>query len=340
MQLLKSLQAPIEPDRRFCVAPMMDWTDRHCRYLLRLIFPDALLYTEMVTADAIRHGDRDRLLGFSSFERPLALQVGGNDPANMAAAAEYGQRYGYDEININVGCPSDRVQSGAFGACLMAAQETVAKCVKAMRAAVNIPITVKTRIGIDAHDNYDFLKKFVDIIAAAGCATFIVHARKAWLQGLSPKENREIPPLQYERVYALKRDFPNLNIILNGGVTSVDAIRLHLNHVDGVMVGRQAYENPFALVEIRQSIFARPDLPSREQVVHDYMEYIERQLQQGVFLKHMTRHMLGLYQGMAGARAWRRHLSEYACRPGAGLEVVETALQQVMAPKFISKEQI
>jgi tRNA-dihydrouridine synthase A len=315
-------------DRRFCIAPMLDWTDRHCRYLLRLMFSRALLYTEMVTAAAVRHGDRDRLLAFSEFERPVALQLGGSDAATMAFAAEQGQRYGYDEININVGCPSDRVQSGMFGACLMKSPATVAASVSAMRSAVDIPVTVKTRIGVDEHDDYDFLRRFVETVAAAGCRTFIIHARKAWLRGLSPKENREIPPLQYERVYRLKEDFPGLEIILNGGINSADDVAGHLKKVDGVMIGRCAYQDPYALADVPHLLFDA-FLPSRDEVVYRYIEYIERQLELGVYLKHMTRHMLGLYQGLPGARAWRRYLSEHACRAGAGIDVVRTALKHV-----------
>lgn len=310
---------------------MLDWTDRHCRYLLRLVFPRALLYTEMVTAAAVRHGDRDRLLAFSEFEHPVALQLGGSDPVEMAFAAEQGQRYGYDEININVGCPSDRVQSGMFGACLMRSPEVVAAAVSAMKAAVDIPVTVKTRIGVDQQDQYEFLKHFVETVAAAGCGVFIIHARKAWLQGLSPKENREIPPLQYERVYRLKADFPGLKIILNGGINSSSDVMSHLKKVDGVMVGRCAYQDPYALAEVPGLLSGEGVLPSRDEVVYRYMEYIERQLEQGVYLKHMTRHMLGLYQGLAGARAWRRYLSEHACRAGAGVDVVRSALERVAA---------
>lgn len=318
-----------EIDRKFCIAPMLDWTDRHCRYLLRLIFERGLLYTEMVTASAIRHGDRDRLLSFNGFERPLALQLGGSDPADMAFAAEQGQKYGYDEININVGCPSDRVQSGMFGACLMTAPAIVAAAVAAMRSAIDIPVTVKTRIGVDQHDSYEFLKCFVETVAAAGCEVFIIHARKAWLQGLSPKENREIPPLQYERAYRLKEDFPGLKIILNGGINSSSDMLGPLARVDGIMVGRCAYQNPYALSDVQQLLFSGGPLPAREEVVYRYMQYIEQQLEQGVYLKHMTRHMLGLYQGLPGARAWRRHLSQHSCIPGAGIEVVRAALEYV-----------
>jgi tRNA-dihydrouridine synthase A len=318
-------------NRRFCIAPMMDWTDRHCRYLLRLIFTQGLLYTEMVTAAAVKHGNRDRLLSFNVFERPLALQLGGADPSDMAFAAEQGRAYGYDEININAGCPSDRVQSGRFGACLMMEPATVAAAVAAMKSVVDIPVTVKTRIGVDKYDDYDFLKRFVETVAAAGCGVFIIHARKAWLSGLSPKENREIPPLQYERVYRLKEDFPDLKIVLNGGINSSADVMRHLNRVDGIMVGRCAYQDPYALLDIQQLLFGGDTLPAREEVVNRYIPYIEQQLQQGVYLKHITRHMLGLYQGLPGARAWRRCLSEHACKLGAGIDVVKRALEHASA---------
>jgi tRNA-dihydrouridine synthase A len=310
---------------------MMDWTDRHCRYLLRLIFAKGLLYTEMVTSAAVRHGDRDRLLSFNGFEHPVALQLGGSDPDDMAFAAEQGQQYGYDEVNINVGCPSDRVRSGMFGVCLMMSPAIVAASVAAMRSSVDIPVTVKTRIGVDEHDDYAFLKHFIETVAAAGCKVFIIHARKAWLQGLSPKENREIPPLQYERAYRLKEDFPDLQIILNGGINRADDVISHLNRVDGIMVGRCAYQDPYALSDIQRFLFAGDSLPARESVVCHYMQYIEQQLEQGVDLKHMTRHMLGLYQGLPGARTWRRYLSENAYMSGAGVDVVRTALEHVSA---------
>lgn len=310
---------------------MLDWTDRHCRYLLRLIFPRALLYTEMVTAAAVRHGNQDRLLAFSESEHPVALQLGGAEPEDMAFAAEVGQEYGYDEININVGCPSDRVQSGMFGACLMLQPHVVAASVSAIREAIDIPVTVKTRIGVDHRDDYDFLKEFVERVAAAGCGVFIIHARTAWLQGLSPKENREIPPLHYERVYRLKEDFPGLKIILNGGINnSLDAIN-QLNKVDGVMVGRCAYQDPYVLAGLYGSVSGKAFLPSREEVVYRYLQYVEQQLERGVYLKHMTRHMMGLYQGLPGARAWRRCLSENSCTPGAGVEVIKAALECVSA---------
>lgn len=322
-----------EPDRRLSVAPMMDWTDRHFRYLLRIGAPHTLLYTEMVTAAALIHGDADRLLAFHAAEHPLALQLGGSDPAALAQAARLGEAAGYDEVNLNVGCPSDRVQSGRFGACLMAEPALVADCVAAMRAAVGLPVTVKCRIGIDDQDAEEDLRHFVETVAAAGCSSFIVHARKAWLQGLNPKQNREIPPLDYDRVYRLKRDYSELEIVINGGVSRLDAVRTHLDRVDGVMIGREAYANPYAIVRWDAALFAdgSPSMTPHD-MVRAYLPYVERELSAGTRLAAMTRHMLNLFQAVPGARAWRRHLSEHACRPGAGIEVIETALARVPEP--------
>ena len=311
---------------------MMDWTDRHCRYFLRLLSPNARLYTEMITAAALVHGDADKLLAFDRAEHPVALQLGGSDPAMMAAAAQKGANAGYDEININVGCPSDRVQNGAFGACLMSRPERVADCVWAMRSAVDVPVTVKTRIGIDDQDSEAFLRRFVETVAAAGCDTFVVHARKAVLQGLSPKENRTVPPLNYPRVYALKRDYPGLTIVLNGGITTADECVAHLRHVDGVMIGRQAYQNPWFLTELERIVLQNEStVAARDEVVAAMLPYIERELAAGAQLKHITRHMLGLYAGKPGARAWRRYLSENAHRPGADAETVRAALAKLPA---------
>jgi tRNA-dihydrouridine synthase A len=314
---------------KLAVAPMMDWTDRHCRYFLRLLSPSAKLYTEMVTAAALKFGDASRLLEFNEEEHPVVLQVGGSDPRTMAHAARLGADRGYDEININVGCPSDRVQSGQFGACLMAHPEKVASCIAAMQSEVDIPVTVKTRIGIDDKDRYDFLRHFVETTAAAGCEDFVVHARIAVLQGLSPKENRSVPPLNYDRVYQLKRDYPRLNITINGGVTSAAQVRQHLQHVDGVMIGREAYQNPWFLVELEDQ-FGRgasctPE--SRSQVVQEMLPYVERELEAGAELKHITRHMLGILAGQPGARSWRRYLSEHSHRSGAGIEVLQAAIE-------------
>ncbi len=313
------------------IAPMMDWTDRHCRFFLRLLSPSVRLYTEMVTAAALVHGDAEKLLQFDAAEHPVALQLGGSDPGMMADAAVLGAKAGYDEININVGCPSDRVQSGAFGACLMSCPEIVANCVRAMQSVVDVPVTIKTRIGIDDFDSYEFLRDFICANAEAGCDTFMVHARKAILAGLSPKENRSVPSLDYERVYKLKREFPDLAIILNGGITSIDECRSHLEHVDGVMIGRQAYHNPWFLTELEQAFgtVAGYAVPERHEVVQRMTPYIEREIAAGVELKHITRHLLGLFAGQPGARAWRRYLSENAHLPGAGIEVLHAALARL-----------
>jgi tRNA-dihydrouridine synthase A len=317
-------------DKIFAVAPMMDWTDRHCRYFHRLLSPHALLYTEMVTAAAVLHGDRARLVGFDSVEHPVALQLGGAEPRELAAAARIGADLGYDEINLNVGCPSDRVQSGRFGACLMREPALVADCVASMRAAVAgsdryVPVTVKCRLGVDEQDEYADLARFVETVRTSGSTVFIVHARKAWLEGLSPKENREIPPLNYERVYELKRAFPELTIVVNGGIASVEEVRAHLCHVDGVMLGRTAYHEPYRLAEIEHALRGTP-LPDRDDVLARFRPYIEAHLARGDRLQHISRHLLGLYQGLPGARAYRRHLSERAHRTDAGYEIVEQAI--------------
>ncbi len=318
----------LNPHTAISIAPMMDWTDRHCRYFLRLLSPSALLYTEMVTAQAVRHGDRERLLGFDPAEHPVALQLGGSEPEVLAEAARAGADYGYDEINLNVGCPSDRVQSGRFGACLMAEPALVRDCVAAMRAVVDLPVTVKSRIGIDEHEDYGFLRDFVGTVAESGCDTFVVHARKAILQGLSPKENREVPPLRYEFVYRLKQEFPHLTVVLNGGVRDLEAVRAHLAQVDGVMIGREAYHNPYFLAQLEEALNgAEP--PPREEIMARFTDYMAGQLNRGVRLSAMTRHVLGLYLGRPGARRWRRQLAEGACRPGAGLEVVRAAMESL-----------
>lgn len=308
---------------------MMDWTDRHCRYLLRLVTQRALLYTEMVTTGALLHGDRQRFLGHDDAEHPLALQLGGSNPAELAECANIGADYGYDEVNLNVGCPSDRVQSGRFGACLMAEPELVADCVAAMNAAVSVPVTVKTRIGIDDRDSFDELAHFIGCVQAAGCKTFIIHARKAYLQGLSPKENRTVPPLNYDFAYRIKQMFPELVIILNGGIERLDEVETHLQRVDGVMLGRAAYHNPYVLAQADRQIFkdSHP-IPDRDDIVLGMIPYIERELKQGTLLKHISRHMLGLYQGTPGARHWRRYLSENAPRSAAGTEVILEALDR------------
>jgi tRNA-dihydrouridine synthase A len=311
---------------RVSVAPMMDWTDRHCRHFLRLLAPRTRLYTEMVVANAIVRGDRAKLLDFDASEHPVALQLGGSDAALLAEAAAIGAEWGYDEINLNVGCPSDRVQNATFGACLMARPDLVARGVEAMRAAVRVPVTVKCRIGIDDHDSYEFLRGFVDEVAAAGCTTFVVHARIAILQGLSPRQNRDVPPLRYPDVYRLKAERPDLTIAINGGVRTAAESVEHWRHCDGVMLGREAYHNPYALAAVERA--AWPDserLPTPDEIVDRLKPYVAAQLAAGQRLHSITRHVLGLYAGRPGARAWRRVLSEFAPRPDAGLEVLDRA---------------
>ena len=313
-------------DHRFCIAPMMDWTDRHERYLLRLISRRARLYTEMVTTGALIHGDQERFLGYADAEHPLGLQLGGSDPGDMARCAHRGEAAGFDEININVGCPSDRVQAGRFGACLMLEPDLVASCFSAMQAAVSIPVTVKCRLGVDEMDHVNDLFRFVDTVADAGCKVFIIHARKAWLSGLSPRENREIPPLQYHRVYALKERYPEFTIVINGGITRIDQAAAHLGQVDGVMVGREAYQNPWSLAEVDQMLFDdTPTHQSRLDVLEAYKTYMRGELENGVPLKRLARHLLGLFQGQPGARTWRRALSDSAFRSGADLTAIEAA---------------
>ncbi len=311
---------------RVCVAPMMDWTDRHCRYFMRLLSPDVFLYTEMVTASALHFGDADSLLRYDDSEHPIAVQLGGNDPVLMAEAAERAAAAGYDEVNINVGCPSDRVQSGQFGACLMAQPDVVAECYSAMQSNVDIPVTVKTRIGIDDHDSDEFLVRFVHILSGAGCRKFVVHARIAILDGLSPKENRTVPPLNYERVYRLKDANPDLDIILNGGISEIGHVEEVLRHVDGVMIGRQAYHQPYLLAELEHHMNPKVPLPDRRDVIEQMLPYIKHELEQGERLGRITRHMVGLFAGMPGARAWRRYISEHAYADGAGTEVLREAL--------------
>ena len=319
----------MHPSSRLSVAPMLDWTDRHCRYFHRLLSQQTLLYTEMITTGAILHGKGD-FLEYNEQEHPLALQLGGSNPVDLAACAKLAGERGYDEINLNVGCPSDRVQNGRFGACLMAEPELVADCVSAMKEVTDIPITVKTRIGIDDQDSYEFLTKFVSTVSEkGGCEQFTIHARKAWLSGLSPKENREIPPLDYDRAYQIKKDFSDLVIAVNGGITTLEQTKGHL-HLDGVMIGREAYHSPFILAEVDQQIFGL-DTPikKRSQVVEEMYPYIERELSNGASLGHISRHMLGLFQSMPGARQWRRYISENAHKKGAGIEVVQTALAKI-----------
>ncbi|HEY3779371.1 MAG TPA: tRNA dihydrouridine(20/20a) synthase DusA [Rhizomicrobium sp.] len=310
---------------RFCIAPMMEWTDRHCRYLHRLLTRHALLYTEMVTAEAVIRGHRMRLLDFDPLEHPVAVQLGGAEPARLALAARIAEDFGYDEVNLNVGCPSDRVQSGRFGACLMREPMLVAECVAAMRQAVHVPVTVKCRLGVDEQDPEKSLRTLICACGDAGITTFLVHARKAWLSGLSPKENRDVPPLDYELVYRIKRENPELAIILNGGIETLNDAARHLHHVDGVMMGRAAYRSPAVLADVDARFFGgiRRD---PDDAAEDYLVYVERRLREGVPLHAMTRHMLGLFNGRPGARGFRRYLGEQSTRPAAGGDTLRAAL--------------
>jgi tRNA-dihydrouridine synthase A len=314
---------------RFCVAPMMDWTDRHCRALHRVLTKRAVLYSEMVTAPAVIHGDRKRLLGFDGCPGPVALQLGGSEPAQLAEAARIGEGFGYDEINLNVGCPSDRVQSGRFGACLMREPELVAGCMAAMIGAVRAPVTLKCRIGVDDQDPEESLFTLVDACAAAGVATVAVHARKAWLQGLSPKANRDVPPLDYGLVRRLKRERPALTVLLNGGLADLETAKAELPHVDGVMLGRAAYHTPDLLGRVDAELFGDGEVVTPEAAVEAYSPYVADQLARGTPLAAITRHMLGLFSGRPGARTWRRVLTTEAVRAGAGLEVIDQALEAV-----------
>jgi tRNA-dihydrouridine synthase A len=309
---------------------MLDWSDRHCRYFWRLLCRNALLYTEMVTTGALLHGAAERFLDYDPGENPVALQLGGSDPQALAACAKLAERWGYDEVNLNCGCPSDRVRNGAFGACLMARPALVADCIRAMQDACSIRVTVKHRIGIDDIDSYEAMANFVEIVAATGCDTFIVHARKAWLQGLSPKQNREIPPLRYDDVYRLKREFPELTIVINGGIDSLTQCEAHLLQVDGVMLGREAYHNPYLLATVDRDLFdADTPVPTRAQIAEQMLPYIEQHLRSGGTVHHVTRHMLGLYAGQPGGRQFRRYLSEHAARRGADTSTVRAALALV-----------
>ena len=307
----------------------MDWTDRHCRYFIRQLSPHARLYTEMVTAAALVHGNADKLLAFDAAEHPVALQLGGSDPKMMADASKIVADAGYDEININVGCPSDRVQNNMIGACLMAHPQLVAECLHKMQQEVSIPVTVKHRLGIDDMDSYEELHQFVATVKQSGCSTFIIHARKAILQGLSPKENRDIPPLKYDWVYQIKQAFPELEIIVNGGIKTLDESQQHLEFLDGVMVGREAYHNPYIMVEVDQLYGAATAKLSRKDVIEKFYPYVEEQLQQGVYLGHITRHVLGLFHGQRGGRQFRRYISENAHKPGADIDVLKQAVALV-----------
>jgi tRNA-dihydrouridine synthase A len=318
-------------NRTFCLAPMMEWSDKHCRMFWRQFTRHAVLYTEMVTTGAIIHAGPERFLTFNTDEQPLALQLGGSNPEDLARCAKIAEDWGYDEVNINCGCPSDRVQSGMFGACLMAEPQLVADCIEAMQQSCSLPITVKHRTGIDDMESYDDMLRFVEPIKNVGCKTFIVHARNAWLQGLSPKQNREVPPLKYDMAYQLKRDFPELEIIINGGINNLEQCAEHLAFVDGVMVGRAGYQNPSILAEVDQQFYdSNAMVKSRDQALLDFIPYIEEQLTQGVHLNHITRHILGLFQGVAGAKLFRRHISENAHLKGAGINVIHQARELML----------
>lgn len=317
-------------DHRLSVAPMMDWTDRHCRFFHRLLTRRTRLYTEMLTTGAVIHGDRERLLGFSAAEHPVALQLGGSTPKDLAVAAKIGEDFGHDEINLNVGCPSDRVQEGRFGACLMAEPQLVGDCVAAMRDAVRIPVTVKCRLGVDDQDTEAALNDIANAVFAAGTPVLVVHARKAWLKGLSPKENRDVPPLDYVRVYRLKAAHPEKIIVINGGIGSLDEAKTHLSHVDGVMLGRAAYHDPWQLLAADPELFgAAAPFASMKDAIAALMPYIADELARGTRLHSVTRHLMGAFFGIPGARAFRRHLSDHAVRPGAGLDVLKDALALV-----------
>ena len=328
--LVKSIQVRSFNTWRFCTAPMMDWTDRHCRVFHRLMTRRGRLYTEMLTTGAILHGDRQRLLGFDACEHPVALQLGGSDPRDLAASAGIGEDFGYDEINLNVGCPSDRVKDGRFGACLMAEPELVAVCVAAMKRAVAVPVTVKCRIGIDDQDPEAALDALARAVVAAGADALIVHARKAWLNGLSPKENRDIPPLDYDRVYRLKAAMPDVPVIINGGIGSLEEARAHLAHVDGVMLGRAAYQEPWRLLNVDPELFGEvAPFATMKDVFEAMMPYIEHELGRGTRLHSITRHFVGAFHGVPGARAFRRHLAEHGVRAGAGVDVLRDAIAMV-----------
>ncbi len=320
----------INIDRRLSIAPMMDHTDKHFRYFMRLLSKHAVLYTEMITTGALIHGDRKRFLDFNEIEHPLAIQLGGNNTNDLAECAHIAESEGYDEVNLNIGCPSDRVQNGQFGACLMSNSKLVGDCVNKIQATVNIPVTVKTRIGIDNLDSYEFLNEFVKTVSEAGCDTFIIHARKAILNGLSPKENREIPPLCYEHVHKIKQESPTLNITINGGFTKLDQIKSHLQHVDGVMVGRAAYQNPFMLAEADNILFEDSSpISTREEILNEFKNYVDEQIKQGINIKSLTRHIIGLYQGQPGARKYRRMLSDAIPENKNNIQFLDNVIQYI-----------
>ena len=317
-------------NRRFTVAPMMDWTDRHCRYFHRILSRQAVLYTEMVTTGALIHAEADRFLRYNTQEQPVALQLGGSNPADLAQCTKMAEDYGYNEVNLNVGCPSDRVQNNMIGACLMAHPQLVAECLETMQAAVKIPVTVKHRLGIDDMDSYEELLSFVETVRGSGCNVFIIHARKAILQGLSPKENRDIPPLKYDWVYQIKQEFPDLEVHINGGIKTLEECRTHLQHVDGVMLGREAYQNPYLLADVDNELYNCPDEKiSRKGAALAMVPYIQEKLAEGVSLHHITRHMLGLFHAQRGGKQFRRFISENAHKPGASIDVLFEALERV-----------
>lgn len=312
---------------RLCVAPMMDWTDRHCRYFHRLLAPSALLYSEMVTTGAVLHGDRERLLGYNAEEHPVALQLGGSDPQDLAASSVVAQEWGYDEVNLNVGCPSDRVQRGRFGACLMKEPQLVRDCLAAMRDAVDVPVTIKTRLGVDDLYSYDYFRDFAGLLHEAGINILVAHARRAWLSGLSPKQNRDVPPLDHDWVYRLKRELPGLTVVINGGVDDIDGAQAHLEHVDGVMIGRAAYHDPWFLAQCEQAFVDGAAPATRASLIEPMSDYLARNVARGVPVKHITRHVLGLFQGQPGARTWRRYLSEHAHREDNNSGILRDALK-------------
>lgn len=319
-------------DRRLSIAPMMDHTDKHFRYFMRLLSKHAVLYTEMITTGALIHGDRDRFLAFNDVEHPLAIQLGGSNPEDLSECAIMSEQKGYDEVNLNIGCPSDRVQNGQFGACLMSNKNLVAECVNNIQNKVKIPVTIKTRIGIDDLDSYEFLYDFIKTTQAAGCNTFIIHARKAILSGLSPKENRDIPPLNYERVYKIKQDFPELNITINGGFTELSHIKSQLTYVDGVMVGRAAYQNPYLLAETDNILFEKnTPTPTRETILNEYRNYADEQVQQGEKIKNLTRHIIGLYQSQPGARKYRQLLSASIPEGKNNIQFLDNAIETLFS---------
>jgi tRNA-dihydrouridine synthase A len=325
----------IKMDRTLSVAPMMEWTDRHCRYFHRLLAPSALLYTEMVTTGAIIHGDADRFLAYNPEEHPLALQLGGSEPEDLAACARIAEQRGYDEVNLNVGCPSDRVQRGRFGACLMLEPDLVRDCMSAMLEAVDIPVTIKTRLGVDDCYSYQYMSDFVGRVAGSGCTVFVMHARKAVLAGLSPKQNRDVPPLHHDWVYRLKKESPELEVVINGGIDSVESVKNQLDHVDGVMLGRAAYHTPWLLAECQQQFFETHGVSKREDIIEPMNLYLERQVKKGTAVKHISRHLLGLFQGLPGARAWRRYLSENAYRDDDNTDLLNQALAAMKAVRAV-----